>query len=191
MLRVRLGKVARAGIATAALSCIALAGAPLASAHDAANCNGFLSEDGATYAGECTFPFQGYPIGMATRYDPNGLDPSLRPSSTHAEVTLHPAFGPDQTLSMECYDPAPGEDGIQPIKYGRTKCFQEYNSPQTDQQFTLVQAIPTEIVAMTCSAHSHSLYSRNYRPEGQFACWSTNEGRQDLADDGILGEIGY
>jgi len=192
MLGTHTGAAARAWIAAGIVCCLGLAWAPMASAHDAANCAAFLHEDGASYANSCTFPFQGYPIGMAAKYEPNALDPVTRPSSIHAEVTLHPAFGPDQSLSMECYDPAPDPDtGIQPAKYGTTKCLQEYNSPQTDQQFTLVEPIPTEIVSMTCAAHSHALYSRNYAPGGEFACWSTVEARQDLEDDGILGEIGY
>jgi hypothetical protein len=188
MLRTRTGAAARACFAAVIAVTISLVAAPNVLAHNAANCAGYLAEDGAIYAGSCTFPFQGYPIGMAAKYEPGE---TTRPSEIHAEVLLRPAFGTPQSLSMECYSPALNPDGSTPVVYGTTKCISQYDSPETASQFTLVQAIPTEIVSMSCQAHSHARYSRFYPPSGEFACWSTIEGRQDLENDGILGEIGY
>lgn len=188
MLRSRTRATVRAFV-VAAVVVTGLTTAPAAFAHTGgANCAGDLARSGALYQGTCQFPFQGFPIGMAAKYEPYD---ATWPSSIHVEVTLHPAFGPDQSLSMECYDPAPDDTGIQPIVYGTTRCLKEYNDPVANSQFTLVEQIPTEIVSMTCAAHSHSQASIFKPPTGLFACWSTVEGRQDLEDDGILGQIGY
>ena len=187
MFRSRTRAIVRALVATTTVVVASMA-APAAFGHTGgSNCAGDLTRSGALYQGTCQFPFQGYPIGMAAKFEP--FD-STWPSNIHIEVTLHPAFGPDQSLSMECYDPEP-TGGIQPTVFGTTRCIHEENDPVAAQQFTLVEPIPTEIVSMTCSTHSHAPASIFKPPSGLFACWSTAEARKDLEDDGILGQIGY
>jgi hypothetical protein len=169
----------------------AVEAAPAAAHTGGSNCQGNLAQSGATYQGSCTFPFQGYPIGMAAVYEPSATDPTPKPSEIHAEVLLKPAFGTPQAIAMECYAPEPNADGTIPKVYTAMRCRREYNAPQTDAQFTLLEPLPMEIVSMQCSAHSHASYSRLHPPSGMFACWSTNESRQDLENDGVFAAMGF
>lgn len=193
MLRTR----ARAWLVACALTAAASAfAAGSASAHEGgSNCRGDLAKVGATYQGDCVFPFQGYPIGMAAVYRPSTTDPNIRYGEIHVEVLLKPAFGAARPLDMECYDPEPATDEsgnlIIPKEQGEQRCFKEYQTPQVGESFTLVEPIPTQIVAMSCSAHSHSSSSNFYPPSGSFACWSTNEAREDLEADGVFAAMGF
>lgn len=190
MHRSRSGTASRALIA--AVLALGVSAAPALAHGDGPDCSGDITRLTGSYTGTCDFPFQGYPIGMTASY--TSFDPTF-PSNVHVEVTLHPAFGADQSLAMECYDPALPDDGsAQPTQPGTSRCVQEYNDPVTNSQFTLVQSAPDQIIAMRCSAHSHAPFSRTWPVDvsaGVFACWSSADGRKDLYNDGVIGADGY
>lgn len=193
MLRTRTRALLAAGALMVATSAV---GTATASAHaGSSNCTGNLVRVQATHQGTCDFPFQGYPVGMAAVYRPSTVDPNIRYGEIHAEVLLKPAFGTPQKLSMECYDPEPveNENGelVIPKEPGEHRCFKEYQTPQAGTAFSLVKPIPTEIVSMRCSAHSHSFSSVYYPPSGSFACWSTDEAREHLENDLVFEEMGF
>ena len=198
MLRSRTAALLRTCIAAAAALTICAVAAPPALAHgDGPDCVGFLARYNNIYEGNCQLPFQGYPIGVSGVYIP-GTAPngSTRPSSIHVTVTLHSALGEafDQSLSIECYDPEPGPDGNQSQNiFTTTRCTKEENDPATGSEFTLVEAIPADVVSISCTAHSHARWGVNdpVMPFGEFACWSSADGRDDLQTDGVIDSDNY
>lgn len=189
MSRTRGRRAAARAIGLAALVCAGTAAAPALAHTGGANCTETLKQEGTTYVSTCTFPFQGFPVGVDAVFRANPDDPSAKPAEIHPEILLKPAFGTPQSLSMECYDPEPNADGSIPVIYGTARCKREWNDPAAGQQFTLVSPIPTAIVGLQCTVHSHARYSRAYPPSGESACWSSNEARQDLEADGVMARI--
>jgi hypothetical protein len=163
-----------------------LAGAPGAMAHEGGSrCTAVLAPYGATgaYEGTCTAPFQGFPVGVAGVYradDPanpayrSGLD-----ADVHVEITALLNNGTSRPLGVECVKPPPNTD--------IARCFYEYNPITSDPtgpiSVTAPEPVPAEIVALKCNAHSHAVYPKSATPSGAFACWSTDEARDDLRDD--------
>jgi hypothetical protein len=177
MLHSRFRAAARLSVVAAVVGA-SLAGASGASAHTGgSNCFGELVEVGASYQGECTLPFQGFPIGVAGVYKAG--DPA-RGSEIHVEVLAHAAFAPPRPMGVECEQLGGTSEA---------RCTTEYNP--ASEPLTLVEPIPTQILYLTCAAHSHARYSRLLPPSGLFACWSTDEAREDLEADGVMEQIGY
>lgn len=163
------------GSLIAALTLGALAaGAPTALAHEGGSkCTGTLERRGAAFESECEFPFQGFPIGVAGVY--NADDPAKGPSTldadVHVEVFYKLAGGATRPLGVECLD----------YTAGVSRCMLEYN-PLSDP-LTAPEPFPAEVVGLICKGHSHALSPSAAVPSGAFACWSTDEARDDLYAD--------
>ena len=46
-------------------------------------------------------------------------------------------------------------------------------------------------MSLACNAHTHARYSKLYPPSGAFACWSTQEAKDDLVADGWFEDNGF
>lgn len=159
-----------------------LAAAPSASAHTGdAKCTGTLTERGNSYEGECTLPFQGFPIGMAGVYyaDPQNLHEQPKPAEVHVEIFIKVGAAPARPLGVECatYD---GADSA--------RCSREYNP--AGESASLPEPLPEQGVQIICKGHSHAKYSRREPPAGAFGCWSGDEAREHLREDGFFAEHG-
>lgn len=152
---------------------VAFAFAPGALAHTGgSNCTGKLEKRGPIWESECVFPFQGFPIGVAGVYladDP--LKESTLGAEVHVEVLAQLANGTTRPLGVECL-----QDTI-----GAARCVGEYNP--LPSSLTVPEPVPDEIVGLLCRGHSHSLSPSAATPSGAFACWSTDEAREDLVAD--------
>lgn len=169
-----------AAVAVLTLGC---ALAPGASAHTgAASCKGELKEVGSTWEGSCEMPFQGFPIGIAGVFDSEPLDPTHagnKAAEIHLELLAQPASGPPRPIGVEC----------EQITTGVARCQTEYNP--FGAPLTLPEELPSDIVAITCSGHSHAKYTRLAPPAGRFACWSSAEARAALAQEGWFADNGF
>lgn len=158
--------------------------APMAAAHPGGSkCTGEFELRGNSIEGECHTTFQGFPIGMAGVYDAeptNTTTPKTKAAEVHIEVMAQMADGAQRPLGVECtqYDAV-----------GEARCRFEYNP--VGESVTGPEPMPEEIVAIICKAHSHARFSHNALPAGKFACWSTDESREDLEADGWFEDAGF
>ena len=158
--------------------------APAASAHGGpSHCSGDLVEEGGTWAGTCTVPFQGFPIGVAGVYEANPRDlpeSTITDADIHVEVLAKFNNGVQRALGVEC---------VETNETGVARC--ELESNMGAAPFTSPEPLPTDIVSLTCNTHGHAPYSRFYPPAGEFACWSTSEARASLAAEGWFAKNGF
>jgi hypothetical protein len=133
-------------------------------------CHGDLvmSDHGAE--GTCKAPFQGFPIGVVGKFDAG--DPEGH-AEIHVEVFAELSTGFARPLGIECESQG----------YGAVTCEQS-NNP-LGSPLTAPEPAPAEIVALSCRAHSHAHETTTGTPSGQFACWSTDEARESLVEDGF------
>ena len=129
------------------------------------------AHEGDGSATTCTTAFQGFPVGVIGTYNPG--DPA-GPSEIHVEVHAITASGSKLRLT-ECE-----EAGTGPVS-----CEAERND--VGQAFTLPEPIPTEIVRLECTAHSHARVKVGTTPLGRFGCFSTEESEAALRADMGLG----
>jgi len=157
-----------------------LAAAAPASAHEGeAFCTAELEQFGATYENSCVMPFQGFPIGITGVYDsePDAVERTgTKPAEIHLELMAKLRTGAPQPLGVECLETGTGV----------ARCTREYNP--LGSPFSSPEPAPTEIVGIHCAGHSHASFSKNALPAGRFACWSTDESRATLQEDGWFDE---
>ena len=162
--------------------------APSAVAHEGGSkCTAALEKRGASWEATCISPFQGFPIGVAGVYnaddplkEPSGLD-----SDIHVEIMALLANGTERPLGVECLSSGTSV----------SRCMNEYNPLTSDPtgplSLTAPEPLPAEIVALQCNAHSHAVYPNWAAPSGAFACWSTDEARDDLYADHWFSHNGF
>ena len=157
--------------------------APAAGADGApANCSGALAEVGGTWAGSCTMPYQGHPIGVAAVYDSNPADlpdPQITAAGIHVEILAKFANGLQRAMGIECDE----------ITTDVARCRLESNPLGTPAASP--EPVPTDIVSLTCEAHSHVRWTKFAPPAGAFACWSTDHARDDLTAQGWFARNGF
>ncbi len=148
----------------------------------AAFCTSELKQVGATYESTCSLPFQGFPIGIAGLYDsePNASPRTgTKAAEIHLELLAKLATGAPQPIGVECQETGKGV----------ARCTTEYNP--FGSPLTAPEPAPSQIVSILCSGHSHASFSRLAAPAGRFACWSTDEGRGSLAEQGWFTDNGF
>jgi hypothetical protein len=167
---------------------VAAVSAPVAVAHEGGSkCTGVLEKRGASWEATCTSAFQGFPIGVAGVYNaddplkpPSGLD-----SDVHVEIMALLADGTSRPLGVECLS----------VGTDVSRCMNDYNPLTSDPtgplSLTAPEPAPAEIVALKCNAHSHAVYPSWAAPSGAFACWSTDEARDDLYADHWFAHNGF
>jgi hypothetical protein len=146
-----------------------------------------LAKRGASWEASCVSTFQGFPIGVAGVYyaDDPAKPPSGQDSDIHVEIMALLNDGTTRPLGVECLS----------VGENVSRCTNEYNPITTPitgaMSLTAPEPAPAEIVAMQCNAHTHSVYPNWTAPSGAFACWSTDEARDDLYADHWFDHNGF